>query len=144
MPIRRILVPVDFSPESLRAAGIAHDIAEQTGARLRFLTVLDVGDLRAALHAQLSGFRTDEEVHLQLQRWIRRQYSAIDMRGATRTVRRGIAEKEIVAAIEGYRPDLVIMGSSGLMRRLPVGSTTEYVLRHSPVSVLVVKPPART
>lgn len=139
MPIRRLLVPIDFSPESLRAVKVARDLATQTGARLRFVTVLDVSDLRAALRAQLSGFTTDTEVHAALLRWIQDHYAQIDMTGATRTIRRGIVEQEILAAIASYKPDLVVMGSAGLMHRLPLGSTTEYVIRESPVSVLVVK-----
>jgi nucleotide-binding universal stress UspA family protein len=139
MTIRRILVPIDFSPESLRALEVARDLATQTGARLRFVTVLDVSDLRAALRADLSGFRTDEEVHGALVRWIRQQYAQIDMTGATRSVRRGVAEQEIVAAIRSYKPDMVVMGSAGLAHRFPLGSTTEAVIRSSPASVLVVK-----
>lgn len=138
MPIRRILVPIDFSPASLAAIRVARDLAEQTGARLRFVTVLDVSDLRAALKAHLSGFRSDDEVHRALAKWIDDNYARIDRRGATRDVRRGIAEREIVAAIKTYKPEIVVMGSSGLAHALPIGSTTEYVIRHSGRPVLVV------
>lgn len=138
MPLRRILVPIDFSPESLAAVKVARDLAEQTGARLRFVTVLDVSDLRAALKAHLSGFRTDDEVHRALETWIDDNYARIDRRGATRSIRRGIAESEIVAAIASYKPEMVVMGSSGLARAIPIGSTTEYVIRHARVPVLVV------
>lgn len=138
MIVRRILVPIDFSPESLAAVKVARDLADQTGARLRFVTVLDVGDLRAALKAHLSGFRTNDEVHDALTKWIDDNYKRIDRRGATRSIRRGIAEREIVAAIASYKPQIVVMGSSGLARALPLGSTTEYVIRNGGVPVLVV------
>ncbi len=138
--IRRILVPVDFSPASLQAAAKAGELAAQLGARIRFLTVLDVGDLRAALKAHLHGFDTEAEVHRALLRWIREQWRHIrppDGVSFTRAVRRGVVEHEIMRAIRGYRPHLVVMGSSGLMRRLPLGSKTLFVLRRSPVPVVV-------
>jgi len=138
MTVRRILVPIDFSPESLAAVNVARDLADQTGARLRFVTVLDVSDLRAALKAHLSGFKTNEEVHGALAKWIDDNYKQIDRRGATRSIRRGIAEREIVAAIATYKPQIVVMGSRGLARAIPLGSTTEYVIRHGGVPVLVV------
>jgi nucleotide-binding universal stress UspA family protein len=138
MTVRRILVPIDFSPESLAAVKVARGLADQTGARLRFVTVLDVGDLRAALKAHLSGFKTDDDVHRALKKWIDDNYAKIDLRGATRSIRRGIAEREIVAAIASYKPEIVVMGSRGLARAIPLGSTTEYVIRHGGAPVLVV------
>jgi nucleotide-binding universal stress UspA family protein len=141
MRIERILVPIDFSPESLRAVEVARALSEQSGAALRFVTVLEVGDLRAALDAHLSGFRTDEEVHRALEKWIDDNYARIDTAGATREILRGIAEREILNEIETYQPQIVVMGSAGLARRLPLGSTTDYVLRHSAVPVLVVMSP---
>lgn len=140
--IRRLLVPVDFSPESLAAVKFAGELARQTAARIRLVTVLDVGDLRAALKARLYGFGTDAEVHRALAEWIREQYARIVLPPevhAIRSVRRGEVEEEIVTAIEKYRPQLVVMGSRGLSRRLSIGSKTAAVLRRSPVPVLVVK-----
>lgn len=143
--VRRILVPIDFSPPSLEAAVVAGDLAAQLGARIRFLTVLDVSDLRAALKAHLHGFRTDAEVHRALLRWVREQWRQISMPEGvvfTHVIQRGIVETEIIRAIRSYRPQMVIMGSSGLARRVPIGSNTAHVLRLSPVPVLVcpVKP----
>lgn len=138
--VRRILVPIDFSPHSLATVAVAGALAQQLGARIRFMTVLDVSDLRAALKAHLHGFRTDAEVHRALLRWIREQWKRVDVPigvKATHVIRRGDTEWEILRAINTYRPQLVVMGSTGLARRLPIGSKTSHVLRHSPVPVVV-------
>src|SRR5581483_2824905 len=138
--IRRILVPIDFSPQSLEAAALAGALAENLGARVRFLTVLDVSDLRAALKARLHGFRTDTEVHRALLRWVREQASRINLPAGVRSthaIRRGIAEHEILRAVRTYRPQLIVMGSSGRARRIPIGSKTTHGVRHSPVPVVV-------
>ncbi len=137
---QRILVPMDFSAHSRAAAVVAGDLAKQLGARIRFVTVLDVSDLRVALKARLHHFKTSAELRQAVEEWIREQYAAIEVTSGvpyTRTIERGVAEQQIVAAIKSYRPHLVVMGSSGLARRLPVGSKTAAVLRRSAVPVLV-------
>jgi nucleotide-binding universal stress UspA family protein len=144
MLIRRILVPLDFSPQSLAGASVAIDLAVQLHARVRFLTILDVSDLRVALKARLYDFKTDAEVHRAVRRWIDEQYKRIKVPPGvafTRMIRRGIAGKEILRAIESYRPQIVVMGSSGLARQLPMGSKTAAVLRRSRVPVLVCRAP---
>ncbi len=144
MKVRRILVPIDFSPESVAAAGVAADLARQLGARLRLLTVLDVSDLRVALKARLYAFKTDAEVHRAVLRWIREQYDRLALPGdvlCTRSIRRGMVEAEIISAVKKNRPQLVVMGSWGLARRLPLGSKTAAILRRCTVPVLVVKKP---
>lgn len=141
MTITRILVPVDFSPASFRGAAVAVDLARQLGARVRMVTVLDVGDLRVAMKSRLHGFTNDAGVRKAVRRWVEEQFARIEIpKGvhATRAVRRGIVEKEISAAIRSYRPQLVVMGSAGMTRRLPIGSKTDYVIRNSSVPVLVV------
>ena len=105
------------------------------------MTVLDVGDLRAALKAGLDEFRSDDDARRRLQLWIRERYALIRLpKGvqSSRVVRRGIVEQEIVKAIRSDRPQLVVMGSRGLARRIPIGSRTEYVIRHAGVPVVVV------
>ena len=141
MEFRRILVPIDFSSPALAAVEVAVSLAEQLGARVRVLTVLDVGDLRVALKAHLYAFKTDVEVRRAVRRWIDDRFAELRVPSdvdVTRAIRRGIVDQEIMSVIRGYRPQLVVMGSHGLCRRLPLGSTTATILRRSPVPVLVV------
>ena len=142
--IKRILVPVDFSASSCRAARYAvEELAPQMGAEVVFVTVLDVGDLRVAMSAGLHGFGTDEELHRQVREWIEEQFrrieSAQDAVKAQRDVRRGIPEREILEAVRQHRADLVLMGASGMGRRDPIGSKAEYVLRHADVPLMLIR-----
>lgn len=142
MKFRRILLPMDFSAHARSAGGVAANLAEELGARVLVLTVLDVGDLRVALKARLHGFRTSVEVRRAVEDWIEKQYETIVMPAKvdwTYSVRRGIAAKEILAEIRSWRPDLVVMGSSGLARRLPLGSSTAEIMRRSRVPVVVCR-----
>ena len=137
--IRRIVVPVDFSDASRRAARYALDeLAPPFGAEVVLVTVLDVSDLRVAMRAGLHGFDSDEELHAQVHDWIEEQFSKI---GATarRDVRRGLPEREIVEAIAEHEADLVVMGAVGITKRIPIGSKAEYVLRHVDIPLLLLK-----
>ena len=140
--IRRILIPVDFSPTSRKAAAWGIDLAQQLDVEALVISVLDVSDLRVAMNAGLHGFENDEDVKRQVNDWVRAQYASIVPTGAenVRTdIRRGIVEREILEAIEQYNPSLVVMGSAGITRRLPVGSKTEHVMRNCDVPVVVIR-----
>jgi nucleotide-binding universal stress UspA family protein len=140
--IKRILLPVDFSETSQRAARWGIDLASQLAAEVLVVIVLDVGDLRVAMDAGLHSFEDDEDVKKKVHEWIDAEYAKIVPPGTPnvrREVRRGIVEKEIVTTLTQYQPDLVVMGSVGITRRLPLGSKTEYVMRHTEVPVTVVR-----
>jgi nucleotide-binding universal stress UspA family protein len=141
--IKRIVVPVDFSEVSCRAARFAvNELAPQLGAEVVFVAVLDVGDLRVAMKAGLHGFDTDEELHRKVREWIEEQFEKIESGDesvkAQRDVRRGVPEREIVEAIREHEADLVVMGSTGITRRIPIGSKTEYVIRHVELPLLLI------
>lgn len=137
--IRRIVVFVDFSEASRRAARVAlDDLAPPLGAEVVLVTVREPSDLRVAMKAGLHGFDSDEELHSKVEHWIEEQFAKI---GATarRDVRRGLVEREICEAIGEHKADLVVMGAVGITKHFPVGSKAEYVLRHIDVPVLLVK-----
>ena len=142
--IQRIVVPVDFSDASCRAARYAvEELAPQLRAEVVFVTVLEASDLRVAMSAGLHGFDTDEELHRQVADWIEEQFrkieSAHDSVKARRDIRRGLPEREIVEAIHEHDADMVVMGAVGIARRIPIGSKAEYVLRHSEVPLVLVR-----
>lgn len=142
--IERIVVPVDFSAASCRAARYAvEELAPQLRAEVVFVTVLEASDLRVAMSAGLHGFETDEELRRQIDDWIEEQFrrieSAQDAVKARRDVRRGLPEREIVEAIVEHKAGMVVMGAAGIARRLPLGSKSEYVLRHVDVPVVLLR-----
>ncbi len=140
--IKRILIPVDFSKASHEAARWGIDLANQLAAEVLVLSVLDVGDLRVAMKEGLHGFETDEDVRRQVHEWVEAQYAKIIPAGAKnvrRDLRRGMVDHELKNAIAQYEPDLIVMGSVGITRRLPLGSKTEFVMRHSKVPVVIIR-----
>lgn len=141
--IKRIVVPVDFSENSTRAARYAvEELAPPLGAEVVFVTVLEVSDLRVAMSQGLHGFETDEDVHRMVQEWIEQQYARIESgKGsvkATRDIRRGDPEREIVEAIREHQADLVVMGTHGMGNRDPVGSKAEHILAEGQRPLLLI------
>jgi nucleotide-binding universal stress UspA family protein len=141
--IKRIVVPVDFSENSKRAARYAvEELAPQLGASVVFVTVLEVSDLRVAMSHGLHGFETDEDVHRLVRAWVEEQFAALETgQGsvkATRDVRRGLPEREIVEAIHQHSADLVVMGAHGIGGRNPIGTKAEHVLAQGNVPLLLL------
>jgi len=143
-PVSSVLCPVDFSEHSRRAMGNALSIARAAGARLTVLTVLESPAGR--LHFPVKAF-----VELKArQAWEKRQREAFETfissfeTGGVRlrkTVRRGKAADEILAAAGETRPDLIVMGCQGRtgIERLILGSVAEKVVRDLPCSVLALR-----
>jgi nucleotide-binding universal stress UspA family protein len=140
--IKRIVVPVDFSEVSCRAARyVTEELAPQLQAEVVLMTALEASDLRVAMSHGLHGFGSDEDVHRMVRDWIEEQFAKIESGLGTvkakRDVRRGIPEREIVEAIGEHRADLVVMGAHGIGNRRPIGSKAQHVLAHSPVPLLL-------
>ncbi|KPN31496.1 universal stress protein [Halolamina pelagica] len=133
----RILVPVDGSDHSERAAEHALDLAEQFGAAVDALFVVE--------EAGPSG-HWDFEVEKQEaagERALDAVAAMADERGVAveRHLRRGTPAEEIVDAAADYGVGLIVMGTqgrTGFSRIATAGSTTERVVRLTAIPTLVV------
>jgi nucleotide-binding universal stress UspA family protein len=142
-----ILCPVDFSPHSERALGYALDLAQLTGARLTILNVVDSfmdAATAAAGHGEALMRQTQAEMQGVLERISGRRTQLSN--APSISVVTGEAADQILNQIRESQVDVVVMGTQGAegTRRLVFGSTTEKVLRSSPVPVLAVPMPDET
>jgi universal stress protein A len=142
--LKRILVPVDFSSESLSAVRFARDWAARFRAAVCLLHVtepvipapsfgaqpiavpLPPRGLRARLKAELEKIAKKE-----LPRTIK----------TTVEIREGIPYDAIVTAAKKLKADLIIISSHGRtgLVRFFMGSTAERVVRHAPCPVLTLR-----
>jgi nucleotide-binding universal stress UspA family protein len=144
--IRRILVPLDYSPASLRALDYAVELARVFGAELVVLHAVEVSFLPAP--GDTYGPRSNmEKVFREFERAAREHVSRIaaqlDMPpGKVRTiVRRGNAGRLIVDGAKRAKADLIVMsteGRSGLAHAF-LGSVAEKVVRTALCPVLTVR-----
>jgi nucleotide-binding universal stress UspA family protein len=140
----RMLVPVDGSPSSEKAARYALKLA--FCEKCEVVTVHVVDEETAADYAQYSDRplaaiieqmqRTAEGYIEDVGRWGAQE--GVKVRGEVRV---GMPHRVILALAAELNADLIVMGTVGRKgpRRVLVGSVTERVIEQSPVPVLVVK-----
>jgi len=134
----RIACGVDGSEASAETAGFAARIAGATGAELRVLHVIPV--FRG--HDTEWTLGDDEPNPPELEPALRAA-AAVGV-APIREMAMGRPEHALVKASERDGTDLLVVGHRGVsgMRRVLLGSVSEYCTHHAPCSVLVARPPA--
>jgi nucleotide-binding universal stress UspA family protein len=134
-----ILCPVDFSDHAERALRHAVALAAATGGHL---TVLAVNDplLVAAAGAAGRGDTVRAQVEAELRAMLERLPLVTPRLLPALDIATGHAAEEILRAVGRTEAGLIVMGTQGLggASKLVFGSTTERVIRESPVPVLAV------
>lgn len=144
VPIKNILVPLDFSKHSEQALEYAKEIAQPLKATIHLLHILEplttYGSWEGIPMTDLVG-RAFEQAEQKLQE------VAATLINAGFEVRIKVMEGHPDLAINGYAEeysiDMITMGTHGRrgLEYLLFGSTTEKVLRTAPCSILAVRLP---
>ena len=131
-PFAKIGVAYNGSPESQGALAVAQELAAPTNASVHALEVLP---LRTYAYTGLVPPAIGESIDLMLQEANTRLKELSDVQG--RAVY-GLAGEELAAF--GDEVDVLVVGSRGYgpMRRLVVGSTSDYLERHARCSLVVL------
>ncbi len=145
-PLRRILLPVDFSTPGESAFDWAETLAATYGARLVLLHVLE--DFAPMEPYEVTFGSLIEEVLPQLEEQARKELEqkaeALSARGvATEThLEHGRPPEVILDFAEAHGIDLIVMASHGRsgLERLLLGSVAAKVMRSAPCPVLIVRP----
>jgi nucleotide-binding universal stress UspA family protein len=139
----RILLALDGSEESLRAARTAVDLAERMDSELH---VVHVEDVAPVYHPERHGYLAHyEELQEEAQGLLDEQVNEVQSAGGTIAnthLRMGRPDEEIVVLSEEIGVGLIVTGSRGLgrIRRALIGSVSDSVVRHAHCPVLVVRP----
>jgi len=145
--IRRVVVPVDFSPSSQLAVNYAVDLARQYGAELHLLHVLL--DLDAIAAEPGVAFAPIDEWMPQLVKLAEKKLAELAGTipvtiNVVKSVRDGSPAAETVRYATSEKADLIVMGTHGRtgLKHILLGSVAENVIRHADCPVLVVRQPA--
>ena len=135
-----VLCPIDFSEGSRGALRYAGVIASHLGARLTVLAIDDPLLIEAAEFADSSAIVPGDTIE-EMRKFCAATFAGQQLTGADVQLEVGAGKPaaEILRVARNGRCDLIVMGSHGAtgFRKLFFGSTTERVLRETPVPVLV-------
>ena len=145
--LRRILVPIDFSPPSRDALVYAAALADKVEAELFLLHV--VQDLAVFLPDAVTvtpvALPPIEQLTAAVRKGLTRflRESQLEGRPVQEEVREGPPHAEIVSFAAEAGIDLIVMGTHGRggLRHMLLGSVTEKVVRSAPCQVLTVRHP---
>ena len=146
MQLDKVLVPVDFSECSVKAARAAADLVRISGGQL---ILLHVPDVAAGIGLETPIRPTPGADPIPLQEYLEQSTAAgfadlqAELGDVAAVIRLRPARKpagEIIAEASEQEADLIVMGSHGRdgFQRLLMGSVTERVVRHSTTPVLVI------
>lgn len=141
-PFHKLLVPIDFSPDSAAAIDWAIGLARKLGAEIDLLHSYEPGTLITLYGVGFPGTLDDE-----MRRAAQKQLSGVAHRVASEGIHvrehvvRDPPEEAIVEHAEKLSADLIVMGSRGRSgpAHVLLGSVAERTSRRAPCPVLVVK-----
>jgi universal stress protein A len=147
MAIKRILVPIDFSPDSLHALAYARDLSRSFGAEILLLHVVDqtylasAPDLRAANPALAKLLDDQWQIAKGHMACLATRLERKGQRLQTLT-KRGSPAQVIAETVRRGAADLIVMGTHGRtgLTHVLLGSIAEKVVRTAACPVLTVRP----
>jgi nucleotide-binding universal stress UspA family protein len=156
---RRMLVPVDFSEQSVDAVRLAIGLAGKSKADIRLLHVYynpmlgstssDPGD---SYQLNLAGYlhKIEQDARSNMERLVNTMKEYLADEGKeditlSRTITNGIASREILEFSEKYKPGIIVMGARGIGHRVSgtLGSVTAEVIEKSDFPVFAIPEGAR-
>jgi nucleotide-binding universal stress UspA family protein len=137
--MKKILVPVDFSPEANNAAQYAASLAKQLGAELNLLYVFHI-PVPATQVPYPVDFPSLEKENNQLLEQLAKELELKHQIVPKFKIAPGFAVEEVLEEIEAGQSDLVVMGTKGAGNKIRflLGSTSADVMRKSKIPVLVI------
>ncbi len=140
MHVRTIVCPVEFTAPSRLAFGYAQTVATQIEAQLILIHVNVVPDVYSTGYAgfiPLPPYKKRPDP--RLEQW---KAEAASRGVPADTVHLlGIPEHSIVSFAKQINADLIVLGTHGYhgLTRFLMGSVADYVLRHAPCEVMVIR-----
>ncbi len=141
--MKRILVPIDFSEQSMCAAKVAAKIAKKIKADIYLLHMLEmpegIVDMMSAGDDTPASMLLMNKVHERFNEL--KEESFFDGITLYEKVQFHKTFDGVITESKNDDIDLIVMGSSGTSgyTEMLIGSNTEKVVRHSDIPVLVVK-----
>lgn len=148
MPLTKMLLATDSSPEAAKAARMAITLSRDLGSELHVLCVGQVPSAYAPAESEILDYEFWKEMRefakSEASERLEEEVQKIEAAGSKVEkphVAVGRPDAEIVRLAEEIGAEMVVLGSRGLgpLRRVLLGSVSNSVVRHAHASVLVVR-----
>lgn len=148
--MKKLLVPVDGSELSIKAAKQALVLAKSFGSKVTFLTAVEqrtfAGDFEAGSAASLNYYELMKKMSKtemeRATRLLASMVQTLDCEGieTEQRVLSGDPVSQIIETADAGEYDLIVMGHRGLnpIQRLFMGSVARRIIEDAPCSVFVV------
>jgi universal stress protein A len=141
--LKKILVPIDFSPPSKNAFKYAVRFAEEFGGELTLLYVLEPASMTGYMAIPEATAFVEGDI-VAAGKHLRSLIASVRPEKIERPhwkVRAGLPSHEIVEAAKEMDVDLIVIATHGYTgwKHFCIGSTAERVVRAAPCPVLVVR-----
>lgn len=143
MKYKRILIAIDNSSYSMKAAKVGFSLAHILKATVGLLYVVDrtkeVISADLGITPQQSQTVLLNEAEKTIEQYIR-LYNGVDQ--IERFTPEGFPEQEIINISKEWEADVIVMGTHGRsgIGKMLTGSVAEYVIRHATMPVLITPP----
>lgn len=143
MKYKRILIAIDNSLYSMKAAKVGFSLAHGLKATIGLLYVInkskEVVNADLGITPEQSQTVLLNEAEKTIEQYIR-IYNGI--RNVERFTPEGFPEQEIIHISKEWKADLIVMGTHGRsgIGRILTGSVAEYVIRHATIPVVITPP----
>lgn len=142
MTLRTILVPIDFSPESLKTLRRAEQLGKRFGAKLHLVHVIRPAFVSRARQAEGRSM-VSKEVTAHTTKRLAELAAEFSLPAHPKpyTVRTGKAAEEINEVARAKNAGLIVIATRGFtgLKQAFLGSTTERLVRTTSCPVLVVR-----
>lgn len=143
---KRILVPIDGSGTATRGLNEAIRLAKDQGGSIRLVHVVNElilvsSDAATVNYGRIIDMLRDYGKSLLEQAQSLAGRAAVEVDSVLVEAMGGQAGDHIVKKAREWPADLIVCGTHGRrgIRRLVMGSDAEYIVRHTPVPVLLVR-----
>lgn len=145
MAVKKILIAVDDSDISARAARVGTELARSVKAKIGFIHIFDPTTGPGTIWGVPANHLTElsERTAKDLLATFRKRNA--QRSGVTEFLRSGKPAHQIIEVAKGWPADLIVMGSHGRGKigGMILGSVSQEVLCHAPCPVMVVPPDTR-
>lgn len=141
--MKRILVPIDFSPTSERALRFAVDIASKAnGTVILYHVYIPVGSTFIGTEETRKKYNTQTEANLlkRLHRFKKKVIQTLDESSVAVVIGRSPIIDNILGFAEANQADMIVMGTQGAtgLKKKIIGSTAARIIEQSDIPTLLV------